>query len=368
MRFVLVLLGLTAAVSPASVLACKCEQPVPAEPGAVPSSAARGPDPNEAIFEGTVAKAQFKGSFLDAKMGDLISANLDVDDLFMLVSFDVARSYAGERAKSVELRTGLGGGDCGYPFEVGKTYLVYAWKDERSGKLRTNICSGTGLVEDRKANIASLRGEAPVAAEPGGTPVEPTRLCGHVVNANQAASPDNRVLLISVGSKSPAPTDEAELNDDGSFCTTNLEPGAYYLLFVGSADDAPTSFAYYPGVTKFADAKTVNVARGQPIENLLLKVPYQPTYSVSGSVAGLDKSAAELQPRVFLFNSEDPRVGLDYSQDVAADGSFKFKQVLAGKYWAMVMVDDDASKWYTTKVAVEVDNTVSGASVILVRK
>jgi hypothetical protein len=47
----------------------------------------------------------------------------------------------GHLNQEVVVSTGLGNGDCGYPFQVGTTYLVYASND--SGKLSTSICSGT---------------------------------------------------------------------------------------------------------------------------------------------------------------------------------------------------------------------------------
>jgi len=367
MRFsFLALLHFSMAITPASVLACTCAHPPPPGPNGAPIPVERAPDKDEAIFEGTVASARLKGSLVDAKVGELISADIDQDPPYMLVAFNVSRSYAGQQGKSVELKTGMGGGDCGYPFEVGKQYLVYAWKDE-SGLLSTGICSGTGLLEDRKADIASLRGDPVVSPDPEHQFLAPTRLCGHVVKSNSAS--ENRLLLIGVGDKSPVPSDEAEVNDDGSFCAMNVSPGEYYLLYVGGTEEAPTSFAFFPGTTKLSEAKAIAVERGQQVENLLLKVPFQPLYSVSGTLADFDKSNAELQPKVLLFNAEQVFVGLIYRQDLSPNGSFKFPHVLPGKYWAIVIVDaDDNSKWFTTKVAVDVDNNVSGLSLTLTQK
>lgn len=120
---------------------------------------------------------------------------------------------------------------------------------------------------------------------------------------------------------------------------------------------------------KLSDAKTSVLARGQPVENLLLNVPFQPSYSVSGTVAAFDKSNAELLPKILLFNAEHPLIGLTYRQELSPKGSFAFPHVLAGKYWAIVAVEpDDNSKWFTAKVAVEVDNNVSGLSLTLTQR
>ncbi len=57
--------------------------------------------------------------------------------------FLVETSYKGVHVKdTVRILTGLGGGDCGFRFQAGKSYIVYAYKDE-SKALHTNICKRT---------------------------------------------------------------------------------------------------------------------------------------------------------------------------------------------------------------------------------
>jgi hypothetical protein len=362
------LLYLTTLLAPTSTLACSCAPPPPPEPGATPYVVERTPNPDEAIFEGTVTKAQLKGSLFDAKAGDLISADVDGDSPFMLVSFDISHSYSAQQSKTFQLRTGLGGGDCGVTFEVGKQYLVYAFKNE-SGEFSTGICSGTSALDDSKAAIASLRGEPVASAQPERPVPPPTRLCGHIVDGNRASFSETRLMFLGVNNKSPVPSDQADVNDDGSFCALNIPLGEYYLLYVSGDSESPDSFAFFPGVTKFSDAETIAIKSGQQVEGLLLKVPFQPSYSVSGSVSSFDKSFANLRPKVILLKEDQIYLGLDYRQDLSPDGTFAFTRVLRGKYRAIIAVDgDDASKWFTTKVAVDVDNDVSGLSLMLVKK
>ncbi len=61
----------------------------------------------------------------------------------------------GER--EVVVGTGAGGGDCGFEFEQGKTYLVYASQSTTNGRLETGICSRTALVEQAAADLTYLR-------------------------------------------------------------------------------------------------------------------------------------------------------------------------------------------------------------------
>lgn len=57
------------------------------------------------------------------------------------VRFRVDQSWRGAVEGTVEITTGAGGGDCGYGFEKGERYLVYA--SARDGGLSTSICSRT---------------------------------------------------------------------------------------------------------------------------------------------------------------------------------------------------------------------------------
>ena len=50
----------------------------------------------------------------------------------------------------------MGGGDCGYPFQRGEKYVVYARKNT-DGTLVTNICSRTTPEDRAEADLAYLR-------------------------------------------------------------------------------------------------------------------------------------------------------------------------------------------------------------------
>jgi len=68
--------------------------------------------------------------------------------------------------KFVEINTGGGGGDCGYNFQKGLKYLVYAYRNEQTGTLSTGICTRTRLLEKAEEDIdyfRSLKTAKPVA-------------------------------------------------------------------------------------------------------------------------------------------------------------------------------------------------------------
>lgn len=68
---------------------------------------------------------------------------------------------AGNQSGDILVFTGMGGGDCGYPFVVGTTYLVYAGTHgNQDGRLGTGICSGTQPEATARAVLGELRAVA----------------------------------------------------------------------------------------------------------------------------------------------------------------------------------------------------------------
>jgi len=90
----------------------------------------------EAIFRGTVISKFHGGTPSAAGVTYPISSHL-------AFRFSVTEGFRGPASPGQEIvvYTGNGGGDCGYPFAVGTSYLVYAYADKVG--LTTNICMPT---------------------------------------------------------------------------------------------------------------------------------------------------------------------------------------------------------------------------------
>jgi hypothetical protein len=71
-----------------------------------------------------------------------------------LVTFKVQDSWKGKQGDSIIVRTGNGGGDCGYSFVNGKSYLVYGYSSK--GVLWTSICSRTRPLDKADDDIKAL--------------------------------------------------------------------------------------------------------------------------------------------------------------------------------------------------------------------
>ncbi len=75
------------------------------------------------------------------------------------IKLQIINLWKGKLSKEVTLLTGNDDGDCGYPFEVDKTYLVYAYRSTMYSaveSLVTTICSRTKSSEDAKKEIKVL--------------------------------------------------------------------------------------------------------------------------------------------------------------------------------------------------------------------
>lgn len=106
---------------------------------------------------------------------------------------------------------------------------------------------------------------------------------------------------------------------------------------------------------------------GETVSHLLFKVPSSRTYAVGGKISAFSKSKRQAEPKVMLVGTADPfLLALGYSANVDEDGTFIVRQVLPGKYWALVTVDSDGTtKWSTRKVEVNVDADVTDLSLEL---
>jgi Carboxypeptidase regulatory-like domain len=71
------------------------------------------------------------------------------------VTLSVSERFRGAAGDTLVIRTGLGEGDCGYPFEVGHEYLVFA--NERQGEVTVTSCSATRPARMSIARIEQLR-------------------------------------------------------------------------------------------------------------------------------------------------------------------------------------------------------------------
>ena len=130
-----------------SSLACTCV-PLPFEPGKCPH-----PKPKGILFIGTVIDVQPPPDH-----GRTLAP-------MFRYRFRVEEKIVGMDDREVDVYSGLGNGDCGYHFEVGKKYFVNPEKQD--GRLVTGICSDTHAIEEEPQSSEAPTGEQPYATLAG---------------------------------------------------------------------------------------------------------------------------------------------------------------------------------------------------------
>jgi hypothetical protein len=143
--------------------------------------------------------------------------------------FAVERPLRGVEDAYVEVLTGGGGGDCGYDFERGGRYVVYASSDEKKQRLYTTICSRTQPVAEAGEDLRYIDGlsQGPPS---GGT------IYGRVLKQRWEKNDDGGDRLASVpvaGVKIEAAgkgrTFRAETDAEGRYRFPDLSAGEYKL-------------------------------------------------------------------------------------------------------------------------------------------
>ena len=109
----------------------------------MPCDCAPPPSPKEAY---EMADAVFSG--------EVINIVEDWDNLLKEISIDVYDVWKGSIDNQIVILTGIDDGICGYNFQEGLEYLIYA---NISGQnLWTNICTRTTLLEDAEEDLEYL--------------------------------------------------------------------------------------------------------------------------------------------------------------------------------------------------------------------
>lgn len=203
-------------------------------------------------------------------------------------------TFLGESFEDATVLTGWGGGDCGYPFVVGRAYLVYAYRGT-DGALHTGICSRTAEVRDRRDDLEYLRSLTTTAVSTTG------RLFGRVRRLEQSLPtraerdvPMPGVRLRAIGD---AGTFEVRSSDDGTFeigvppggyaIEVEAPEGHYAIVWPSPAELANRRACVGIGVTLRFDGRVtgrVLSASGEPMPGAVLSLARVPEPPGSGSV------------------------------------------------------------------------------------
>lgn len=290
MRPVLVFLGIIIVFSLVSGKAMACSCAGPGTPCEAYGSAT-------AVFVGTVTgvrdTAPVPGKSVSELRKEEDANGVDWDP--MAYKFSVEQAYLGVAGAEIEIFTGRGGGDCGYRFQTGQRYLVYA--NRYKNKLITGICMRTKSFSNATEDLAFLGTLS--SAAPGVT------ISGKVdYQRNGPSSTEGNPLspevLITIESES----EKKEVRPDGKgeFRLTGLPPGKY--KFTLSLPDTLTTYRNEEertlsdrgcGVVWWSISDNGRVkgrvldAEGQPVANIPVSLVY-PDIAPTRSWAKLERT------------------------------------------------------------------------------
>jgi hypothetical protein len=88
------------------------------------------------------------------------SENSDERSPMKKVTVRVEKYWLGVKSPEMIIYTGVGGGDCGVPYEKGKEYFFWASRARVSGLLETGICSPTRVSDQLIKDFNEVFGDA----------------------------------------------------------------------------------------------------------------------------------------------------------------------------------------------------------------
>jgi len=92
--------------------------------------------PCEMFHEGAVV-------FLGHTVGEPIERQRPWPERERVYTFAVEEAFWGVEGKTIEVLSGMGGGDCGIEFAAGESYFVHAWHRQYDGAVYAGLCGGT---------------------------------------------------------------------------------------------------------------------------------------------------------------------------------------------------------------------------------
>ncbi|MEK6279557.1 MAG: hypothetical protein AABN95_04315 [Acidobacteriota bacterium] len=241
-----------------------------------------------------------------------------------LVRIAIKQAFRGIEGSQTEVLTGLGGGDCGYEFELGKTYLIYAHRGKKDGKLYTSICTRTRPITESADDIAFINSLA--GAEPGAV------IFGQVVKRNYHWKEGDKwyqpVSEAEVTIEGEGEKREMKSDQEGSFRVDGLPPGSYKAFLKLPPGLLRNAYVKDEGARVVENEINV-VARGCAQTDFYLESDTRVTGKVIDA-AGQPVTNLRLEMRG--ANGDNSNNNVFLSAQTNQDGFFEFKVIAPGDY------------------------------------
>lgn len=147
-----------------------------------------------------------------------------------VVRLKVMKSFKGTgqaTTTTIEVKTGFGGGDCGYGFRKGEQYLVYAFRRLPGEVLEVNSCGRTRRLSEAGDDLAYIE-NLPRAAS--GATILGSVLESIVDFSSRLGEFENRpVNNVKIAIEGQGRSIAARTGSDGRYRVTGLTPGKYHV-------------------------------------------------------------------------------------------------------------------------------------------
>jgi hypothetical protein len=246
------------------------------------------------------------------------------------VTFEVSETWRGAAAARMEVRTSTAAAMCGYAFQLGREYLVYARQE--GGQWVTGLCSGTKPMVDASEDQRFLRraGRLPASLSP-----RPSYVFGRITRLGRWPMRGTAV----VARKADGTEERVITGDAGEFDFYDLPSGRYEIAGVGTGH------------------KRVEVQAGACAEVLLVNTEVA---ELTGRLFEADgERAASGELRLTQCDGKE-----ELTTETARDGTFQF-QAPPGSYFLVVKAHGASTPLYypgvpTKEEATPIDLTVDG--------
>lgn len=330
------------------------------------------------IFEGKVGHQEIIPGSSSLPTGAL---SMTSEGAHRIVTIRASRVYRGSNQKVFVITTGMGGSDCGFNFDTGQKYLVYA--EAKGNTFFTSICTKTEILQRAGTSLRLLRGEPPQPEDlldPESyykkmLPLWTGAVCGRI------NGPDGSPMNGASVSLSPVRADPFHKpcrgcgvlsKDDGSFCLENVAPGEYLLTAEKNDNDQHLRLmAFYPGGAKHSEATPIKVEAKRKLSDLQFSVQNQPVFTIKIRVVPADGSSLPWKEpgehlRVGVTSSDYDALAYNIDGYLNSDGSRTFGYIPPGHYlvWCRVhpsiedmrsgKVDPTLSRWQIENQEVDV--------------
>jgi hypothetical protein len=232
------------------------------------------------------------------------------------VDLAVVEAFRGLQLSEVTVYTGYSGTDCGYPFAMGESFVVYAHRTPE-GHLTTSICSRTRPVSSAVDDLAYLRSLKAIV------PGAPARIAGRVQLwdwSKPSGAQPSAIGGVAVTATREGRSFSTRADDRGAFELTGLPLGTYELVA-----QAPDGYDSIPHRLEIHDP------RGCGTTSLLVRYDGR----VTGRVVDGKGNGVQGLPIELLRSADVDKPGGGSTIPrawTAADGTFAMRLVAPGEY------------------------------------